>query len=902
MGAITCPKCGRELSAFDKFCVFCGCPIQNLELDAPKEQTHPAPYSKTLQTVMSAPKKDQPDPAGSDQSFVSDSTDNFVTVSPPEPNGKKKPKKLLIICAVVAVVVIVAVVLIFLSHGSRKDKELADHSENNEIRNTEEMRYAGRFVSPPDQQIEGAYDQQLDRNGNNVLDCLENNDLETDTDGDGLSDYYELMRTVTDPLQADSDGNGVNDCEEDPDQDGLFNGLELNNHLNPLIADTDSDGLTDSEELNLYMTDPASADTDADGAEDGWEVQRGYNPLASDQKFEGNAGANDENVSVSAHLSAAGKTAASLTVQPVLHDPRIDRSIPGCISSAFEILADGEPGIVTVSFEFDPTLLADPEFQPVIYCLNEDMNTWYELETETKDHTAVAQTAHFSKYILLNKTIYDRYLESLVLLDPVKISEPEPDSNHDGINDYLTEKMCSGEIRTQSGTLVFGELSYAQVQANADTDGDGLLNGEEVIVSVPETVIPDDAVELNGHYYKAYDYGNTWGAANSFCISLGGHLATITSEEEQELVKSLVFAGSRNSYWLGGRGSNKVFGWITGEEWVCDYGRYNNNDKSGYEDSLMMYRLNNPMAGNERAGMWNDLHHDGVCGDEPFFGIHNFGFVCEWEPQKTDQFFANLESSPILKDTDSDGFEDPVDPTPFEADVFRSMQDYKKYYFGDVNTITIFIRQPVWNSRTVRTSDGPSANPYYVSGSNGHSFVGYDQTDGEYLYFGLYPREYDLNKLGDDFAYIGMILGVSTRGEICRENPRFTIGKSYIVSDEQIHKLQEYAENHDSYYDLMAYNCTTFAVKALQAAGINTHIREHNWFFEDNSYLGFANLVDVMTPGPNVYSFFYNYYSGYSPADAAEDIREAYSDYILCREYSLKDGSIAENAVEVCTR
>lgn len=43
--------------------------------------------------------------------------------------------------------------------------------------------------------------------------------------------------------------------------------------------DSDQDGLTDAEELNVYQTNPLKADTDGDGYLDGNEVKGGYNPL-----------------------------------------------------------------------------------------------------------------------------------------------------------------------------------------------------------------------------------------------------------------------------------------------------------------------------------------------------------------------------------------------------------------------------------------------------------------------------------------------------------------------------------------------------------------------------------------------------------------------------------------------
>jgi hypothetical protein len=44
-------------------------------------------------------------------------------------------------------------------------------------------------------------------------------------------------------------------------------------------GDEDGDGLSDEDEENIYGTDPLRADTDGDGCPDGWEVERGLDPL-----------------------------------------------------------------------------------------------------------------------------------------------------------------------------------------------------------------------------------------------------------------------------------------------------------------------------------------------------------------------------------------------------------------------------------------------------------------------------------------------------------------------------------------------------------------------------------------------------------------------------------------------
>ena len=89
-----------------------------------------------------------------------------------------------------------------------------------------------------------------------------------DTDGDGLTDYQEVMIFGYNPLEKDSDGNGISDYDEDYDQDGLSNGQEIELGTNPVVKDTDFDGLSDKDEIELYHTDPRIKDTDGDGADD----------------------------------------------------------------------------------------------------------------------------------------------------------------------------------------------------------------------------------------------------------------------------------------------------------------------------------------------------------------------------------------------------------------------------------------------------------------------------------------------------------------------------------------------------------------------------------------------------------------------------------------------------------
>jgi outer membrane protein OmpA-like peptidoglycan-associated protein len=124
--------------------------------------------------------------------------------------------------------------------------------------------------------------------------------LNADSDGDGLNDGDEYLTYKTDPLNADTDGDGLGDGDEvlkyktnplvvDTDGDGLSDGDEVMKYkTDPLKVDTDGDGLSDGDEVMKYKTDPTKADTDKDGLTDGDEVMKyKTDPLKADSDGDG---------------------------------------------------------------------------------------------------------------------------------------------------------------------------------------------------------------------------------------------------------------------------------------------------------------------------------------------------------------------------------------------------------------------------------------------------------------------------------------------------------------------------------------------------------------------------------------------------------------------------------------
>lgn len=136
-------------------------------------------------------------------------------------------------------------------------------------------------------------------------------------------------------------------------------------------------------------------------------------------------------------------------------------------------------------------------------------------------------------------------------------------------------------------------------------------------------MIPSDAAEFNGHHYYVYDMDNitTWEQAEAYCESLGGYLATITSQEEDEFVYFYLknnFDYESAYFGFTDREEEGTWGWVNGE--TSTYTNWNPgepNDENPNEDYAMYYYK-------YPEGTWND-------GD---FGYETLNsgrvFICEW--------------------------------------------------------------------------------------------------------------------------------------------------------------------------------------------------------------------------------------------------------------------------------
>ena len=133
--------------------------------------------------------------------------------------------------------------------------------------------------------------------------------------------------------------------------------------------------------------------------------------------------------------------------------------------------------------------------------------------------------------------------------------------------------------------------------------------------------IPENALEWSGHFYACFNNCSSWEEAEEYCESIGGHLATISSIEENEFVFNyLISCGYQNGYF--GYADNVEEGtwyWVNGE--TSDFTNWHVNEPNSErpnEDYAMFYFKYGD-------GTWNDGNFgNGTVRDDVVF-------ICEWD-------------------------------------------------------------------------------------------------------------------------------------------------------------------------------------------------------------------------------------------------------------------------------
>lgn len=132
--------------------------------------------------------------------------------------------------------------------------------------------------------------------------------------------------------------------------------------------------------------------------------------------------------------------------------------------------------------------------------------------------------------------------------------------------------------------------------------------------------IPEDAVTYNGHSYYCFDNGiQTWLEAESYCESLGGHLAVIEDADKNTFLYNYMLSCGYESAYFGYSDLEEEGTWV----WVDGNSTYSNwavdepNNDDGDEDYAMFFYKYTDGKWNDGSFI-NDSDHGGRA------------FICEW--------------------------------------------------------------------------------------------------------------------------------------------------------------------------------------------------------------------------------------------------------------------------------
>lgn len=318
-----------------------------------------------------------------------------------------------------------------------------EHVVEPDVPVNQNLQFIGWFIDKNDTDIYNYYDFSLavteniilyarwmnmeDTDGEGLVDGLEeiygtNKNL-VDTDNDKISDYDEIIWGL-DPLSTDSDNNGIADGDEDLDLDGLTYIEENDLNTDPMVSDTDEDGLLDGDEIEVYKTNPLLYDTDGDAVNDGREVELGTDPNVAEEYFGLLVECNTEkedSVEPSLEIEVEGGLVDNVSIEPLEEEFFFPEEMPGYMGKAYDFDVDGDFKNAKIKFKFDAESIdLENGDEPVIYYFDEESQTLEALDTTIDGDTAIAEVAHFSTYVLINRKIYEESFSWIDVWDPDK--------------------------------------------------------------------------------------------------------------------------------------------------------------------------------------------------------------------------------------------------------------------------------------------------------------------------------------------------------------------------------------------------------------------------------------------------------------------------------------------------
>ncbi len=217
----------------------------------------------------------------------------------------------------------------------------------------------------------------------------------TDSDDDGLSDYYEIivMGHQTMPGLADTDADGVMDGDEDIDLDGVSNIMERDLGTDPLKLDSDGDGISDLAMVLGESMGVITGDSDGDGLSDVSESRMGTDPAHIDSDRDGIPDGQEfhlqiisrADIGLSIDILGMGDHSQTITADRMVGAPGFAGNF-GQVGD-FVILSTELPfQLATIHLTYDETLVpAGDELNLRLFLYDEELGQMVMLESPSVD-------------------------------------------------------------------------------------------------------------------------------------------------------------------------------------------------------------------------------------------------------------------------------------------------------------------------------------------------------------------------------------------------------------------------------------------------------------------------------------------------------------------------------------
>ena len=205
--------------------------------------------------------------------------------------------------------------------------------------------------------------------------------------------------------------------------------------------------------------------------------------------------------------------------------------------------------------------------------------------------------------------------ETYVFSDPESVEDTETEESE---NDFELGTTEAGDSETEED-----QDDEAEEDETEELDNTPMAKANEYKDSASK-----DPVEYGGHAYAVFDYEDlglkrSFDACEAYCEKLGGHLAVISSQEENDFLYDYVKHGASSYAFFGytDRESEGDWKWVDGstssyENWWKNGSAKENqpNNRNGKEHYAQFY-------GDKDDGSWCDAR----------FGEGSRKFICEWE-------------------------------------------------------------------------------------------------------------------------------------------------------------------------------------------------------------------------------------------------------------------------------